>query len=107
MDSLAHLSEKDFDTQVLKSSIPVLVEFGAEWCRPCKALLPILTQLQTEWAGKANLYQLDVDKAPDIAVRYGVLGLPTLLLFKNGQVVEQLNGLQPRDKILVKILPHL
>jgi thioredoxin 1 len=107
VDPLLHLTETDFDAQVLKAAQPVLVEFGAEWCKPCKSLLPILSQLQTEWAGKIYIYQVDVDQHPDLAVRNGVMGLPTLIFFKNGQALERLTGLQSREKIVSKINAHL
>lgn len=107
MTSLAHLAEADFEALVLKSSLPVLVEFGAEWCKPCKSLLPLLSQLQTQWTAKISIFQVDVDQHPDIAIQYGVMGLPTLILFKNGQAVERLNGLQTLDKITAKVSPYL
>jgi thioredoxin 1 len=107
MADLTHVNEESFPQVVLKSNLPVVVEFGAEWCRPCKALLPALTQMAAEWKGKAVFVQLDVDECPNITSQYGVMSLPTLLLFKNGQPVQNLGGYQPREKLVEKIQPHL
>jgi thioredoxin 1 len=79
--------------------VPVLVDFTAEWCAPCKQLAPIVDQLAEAWGERALVGRLDVDLNPQTTVRFGVLGIPALLLFKNGQLVARLNGLQRRDKI--------
>lgn len=104
---LTTFSDADFDQVVLASELPVMVDFTAEWCGPCKQLSPIVDQLAQAWSGRAVVGQLDVDLNPQTAVRYGVMGIPALLLFKNGQLVERLNGLQRRDKIEAAFARHL
>lgn len=107
MAGLTHISGTDFSRLVLAAGTPVLVEFGAVWCVPCKRLEPILASMQSEYSGRLAFYQVDVDEDPDLAVRYQVMGVPALILFKGGLPVDRLNGLVPREKILEKITPHL
>ncbi|MEW5882977.1 MAG: thioredoxin [Armatimonadota bacterium] len=89
----------EFDSKVLQSDVPVLVDFWAEWCGPCKAIAPHVEALAQEYSGKAKVYKVDVDQDPDIAVRFGVMNIPTLLLFKGGQVVDHMVGAEPKQKI--------
>ncbi len=89
----------EFDNKVLQSDVPVLVDFWAEWCGPCKAIAPHVEALAQEYSGKARIYKVDVDQDPDIAVRFGVMNIPTLLLFKDGQVVDHMVGAEPKQKI--------
>jgi len=89
----------DFDEKVLKSDVPVLVDFWAEWCGPCKAIGPSVEQLATEYAGKARVFKLDVDQDPNIASNYGVMSIPALLVFKGGKVVDQMVGAAPKSTI--------
>lgn len=93
----------NFDEEVLKSNDPVLVDFTATWCGPCKALAPIVDQLADELQGKIKVGKLDVDDAPVTASKLGVRGVPTLMLFKNGQRAAQLVGLTSKQKILAMI----
>ncbi len=107
MAALSVFSDADFDRVVLASPVPVLVDFTAEWCAPCKQQAPIVDQLAEAWGERALVGRLDVDSNPQTAVRFGVLGIPALLLFKNGQLVARLNGLQRRDKIEAAFGQHL
>jgi len=102
MADIPKLNEKVFDTEVLKSSIPVMVDFTAIWCGPCKMLDPVITQLSQDWTGKVKIVKLDVDDNGTLAVKYGVMGVPTLILFVNGNPVQRLSGYQPKDRIVSK-----
>lgn len=93
------LTEENFDNEVLNSSMPVLVDFWAEWCVPCKRLIPIIEELSQEYAGRIKVMKLNVDSSPDIASRYGISGIPALYLFNDGEVVDNCVGVQPKDKI--------
>ena len=93
------VSGADFDAKVLKSDVPVLVDFWAEWCGPCKAIGPSIEQLAQEYAGKAKVVKLDVDSDPNIASQYGVMSIPALLVFKGGKVVDQMVGAAPKATI--------
>ena len=85
-------TDADFDTDVLNSDVPVLVDFWAEWCGPCRMMSPTVDQVATEYAGKVKVGKLDVDSNQQTAYRYGIRGIPTILLFKGGQIVEQKVG---------------
>jgi thioredoxin 1 len=102
-----HLDEKNFNSEVVKSSLPVLVDFWAEWCGPCKMIAPIIDQLSTELQGKMKVGKVNVDEVPQLAGQFNVMSIPTLLIFKNGQAVDQLVGALPKDKLLAKLHPHL
>ena len=89
----------EFEEKVLKSDVPVLVDFWAEWCGPCKRIGPSVEQLATEYAGKAKVFKLDVDQDPTIASHYGVMSIPALLVFKGGKVVDQMVGAASKQTI--------
>lgn len=97
----------DWQTQVLESETPVLVDFWAEWCGPCKMIAPIVDELAEEYEGKLRVAKLDADTNQEVMMNYGVMGIPTLILFKNGEAVERITGFKPKDKILGKIQAHL
>lgn len=100
------LTEANFETEVAESTIPVLVDFWAEWCSPCQMLGPIVSQIAEEYAEKVKVAKLNVDENPNIAGRFGIMGIPTLILFVAGEEKERLSGLVPKDRI-AKLLDNL
>jgi thioredoxin 1 len=107
MANIQEIDEVTFPDEVLASQAPVLVDFSAVWCGPCKLLDPIVEQLAKEWIGKIKVVKLDVDNSPNIAMQFQVMGVPTLMLFIDGKVRERLVGYQPKDRILSKLNPYL
>ena len=97
------LTASNFDEQVIKSPQPVLVDFWAEWCGPCKMLSPILDELAREYDGKVRIGKVDIDHDQNLAVKYGIQAVPTLLLFKNGQVTDQIVGLKSKRDFKTKL----
>lgn len=102
MVDIPKLDPKNFETEVLNASLPVLVDFTAAWCGPCKMLEPVISQLSKDWAGKVKFVKLDVDDNSDLAMKYGIMGVPTLILFVNGSPAQRLTGYQPKDRIISK-----
>lgn len=90
------ITADNFETEVKQSDVPVLIDFWADWCMPCKMIAPVLEELAEDYDGRLKIGKLDVDAEPDIAANYNVVSIPTLLLFKNGQVVNQHVGAGPR-----------
>ena len=107
MVEIDYVNESEFQSQVLDADKPVLVDFTAGWCQPCKMIEPIVKQLAQDWDGKVKVVKLDADENPNIMMQYGVLGIPTLMLFKSGQVKERMTGYQPKEKLVTKITPHI
>lgn len=107
MANIPEVTEVSFSHEVLASKEPVLVDFSAVWCGPCKLLDPIVEQLASEWAGKIKVVKLDVDTSPNIAMQFQVMGVPTLMLFVDGKTKERLVGYQPKDRILAKLNPYV
>ena len=93
------LSDQDFEAEVIQSSMPVLVDFSAEWCGPCKMLAPIIEELADEYAGKIKVGKVDIDENRERAGQYGIQGVPTLIIFQKGQAVRKFVGLIPKEKI--------
>ena len=101
--TIVAVNSSTFEEEVLKSSLPVLVDFWAPWCGPCKALSPTVDKVANETAGKVKVVKVNVDEAQDIAAKYSIMSIPTLLVFVNGVVSDQLIGLVQKDKIMEKL----
>ena len=97
--SVSKVSDADFDTEVLKSSEPVVVDFWAEWCGPCKQIAPALDEIAGAMNGKVKIVKLDVDRNPATAAKYGVMSIPTLMLFKNGELASRQVGAASKQKL--------
>ena len=107
MTSPVVVTDETFREQVLKSDLPTLVDFWAIWCGPCKMVAPVVDEIARENEGKLRVAKLDVDENQGTAMTYGVMSIPTLILFKNGQPVERIVGYKPKDSLAKKIMPHL
>ncbi len=101
------LTQENFQAQVIHSTLPVLVDFTADWCPPCKMIAPYLADIAGAYSDQLRVGTLDVDAHPQIMEQYGVMGLPTLILFQNGEPVQRMVGFQPRQRIEAQIVPHL
>ena len=97
--AILHVTDADFDQQILKSEVPALVDFWAAWCGPCRTVGPVVEELAGEYSGKVKIAKLNVDDNKQTPSKYGVKGIPTLMLFKNGAVVDQIVGAVPKLKI--------
>ena len=106
-DTVLTFTDGNFEETVIKSAAPVLVDFWAPWCGPCKRLAPTVDALATEYAGRLTVGKLNVDDNQDVAVKYNIRGIPALLLFKSGQVVESVVGLVPKDDLKRVIDRHV
>ena len=107
MAEITKLTETTFQNEVIEAPETVLVDFTAVWCGPCKMLDPVVQDLASDWDGKVKVFKLDVDENPSVAINYQVMGVPTLMLFKNGEPVERVTGYMPKDRLVKKFNPHL
>lgn len=98
-ENTINVSDSNFESMVLKSEVPALVDFWASWCAPCKAIAPIVDEMAAVYSGKVRVAKMNVDDNPSTPGRYGVRGIPTLILFKDGKVVDQLVGAVPKDQV--------
>ncbi len=105
--SVISVTDKNFEEEILKSSIPVLVDFWAEWCGPCKMIGPIVEAIASELDGKLKVAKVNVDEAQELAAKYSVMSIPTLIIFKQGEAADQIVGAVSKDKLLEKINANL
>ena len=101
------INSNEFNSEVLNSNQVVLVDFSAEWCGPCKMLAPIIDELSNEVQGDAKVFKVDVDQSRDVAQKYNIMNVPTVIIFKNGEVVDKSIGFQPKEVLKGKLEAHL
>ena len=97
------VNDKNFKQEVIESTVPVLVDFWAEWCGPCRMIAPMISEIAGEYNGKVKVCKLNVEEAPQTAASYGIMNIPTLLIFKDGEAVDKIIGLVPKNDIISKI----
>lgn len=107
MSNVIHADEGTFEQAVLQSDVPVLVDFWAAWCGPCKAIAPVLDELSSEYEGKARIVKIDVDSNPNLAAQYGIRSIPSLFVFKNGEKVDNVVGAQPKSQLSALLNKHV
>lgn len=105
--AVQHYTQSEFDKEVLQSAAPVLVDFWATWCGPCRMIAPVIEEIAAEFEGKAVVGKVDVDEEPGLAQRYGIMSIPTLIVFKGGKVVEQAVGARGKADVAAMISRHL
>lgn len=102
-----HLTDDSFENEVIKSDKPVLIDFWAAWCGPCRMIAPVIEELSQEYDGKAKICKLDVDNNQQTAMQFGIRSIPTLLIFKGGEVVDTIVGAVPKEQIVSKLQNHV
>jgi thioredoxin 1 len=106
-ERIKHITDGSFSSDVLASDVPVLVDYWAEWCGPCKMIAPILDELSKDYDGRLQIAKINVDDNPQVAARFGIRGIPTLMLFKDGQKVAELTGARPKRELAAFVDGHL
>jgi len=107
MAEVKHVNDNTFETEVIKSELPVLVDFWAPWCGPCRMIGPVVEKLADKYAGKLKVCKVNTDESPDVPGRYNIQGIPTLIIFKAGKEIERMVGVAPEASLIAKIDPHL
>ena len=107
MGNALAVSDQTFESEVVQSTVPVLVDFWAEWCGPCRAIAPAVEEIASEYTGRLKVVKVDVDENQEVSIKYNVRSIPTLLVFKDGQIVETMIGAYPKPQLLAKLKPHL
>jgi len=107
MSNLVIANDSNFEQEVINSDVPVIVDFWAEWCAPCRLIAPLVEDIGNEYAGKLKVCKFDVDSNPQTSMKYGIRSIPTLLIFKGGQPVETIIGAVPKEMIINKLQPFL
>ena len=107
MSEPVHITDDTFEAEVVQSAMPAIVDFWAAWCAPCHMIAPVLEEIAEEYDGQLKVAKLDVDQNPQVATQFGVMSIPTMILFKDGEAVERLIGYMPKERLLEKITPHL
>ncbi len=107
MSVFQNINDASFEKEVLQSSVPVLVEFGAEWCGPCRQMEPLLEQIAADWDGKVRLAKLDVDESVNTVLKFQVMSVPTLILFVKGEPCQRVSGKQPVARLVEKFSPFI
>jgi thioredoxin 1 len=101
------VTDQDFDSVVMKSDIPVLVDFWAPWCGPCKAMIPVMDEISKQYEGKLKVVKMNVDESTEVPGRYGVMSIPTFLIVNKGEVVDTFVGSKPKEDVVTKLAPYL